>query len=119
MIIHIYQDTASPIGHEIRIPQVSQGIDLAFHAGSKGGGCDEATYRIVAAIAVAVAIQFLGGGLLKAVDAGASGPTANGNAGGSIYWTVLQIRWTTVIPLILCVSAVVCLARRTTKHTTR
>jgi len=66
---------------------------------------------LFASLAAALAIQFLGSGLLEVVNAHEIGPGGKGS-GGFVISMVLNIKWPTLIPLLLCATGVVCLIKR-------
>ena len=67
---------------------------------------------MVAAVAAALAIQFLGGGLWDIIEAHEMAPGPGGGGGGVVVSWVLEVRWRTGIPLALAIAAVVCLTLR-------
>jgi hypothetical protein len=64
---------------------------------------------IFVAIAAALLVQFAGGGLLDVVDAHETAPGTNGSGGGFAISMVLTPRWLLVLPVVLGISAIVCL----------
>jgi hypothetical protein len=67
---------------------------------------------IVAAIAGAVAIQFLGGGLVEIADMRETAPGPGGNGGGIVLSVDLKARWLATIPVALSAGGLVCLIIR-------